>query len=63
MEKLRITLDELPLRARKLSECELTNVFGGCIGPLGHCSNYCDCCSMACDPTYSGGQFLGNYCG
>ena len=58
MEKLRITLDELPLRARKLSEGELTNVFGGCIGPwtIG-CQANSECCpGLSC----VGYQFMGS---
>ena len=45
-----ISLSELPARPEPLSPEDLSNVFGGCNGPMGMCwefnPNYC--CSKKC---------------
>ena len=47
--KSMIAIEDLPLRAKRLSENELGNVFGGCKknGTSG-CSNNKECCSGKC---------------
>jgi len=45
----RITLSELPARTRRLSDVELHDVFGGCLGHGRGCANNSDCCSGVCD--------------
>jgi hypothetical protein len=49
--KLRITCEELPLRAVTLTDREIANVFGGCRGCGSYCITKSDCCSgLACMP-------------
>jgi len=46
--RVRISLADLPLRARPLSNAELENVFGGC-GSAGRlCREQQDCCTSIC---------------
>jgi hypothetical protein len=39
-----ITLNELPLRSRKLSPEDVESVFGGCVHNGDPCKAACDCC-------------------
>ena len=46
--RLRITLSDLPPRARPLDAAQLKDVFGGCSHHLEGCRGNFDCCSGSC---------------
>ena len=50
---MKITIGELPPRARPLDAQEYADVFGGCSGHHGPCQKDGDCCQdMYCDKRY-----------
>ena len=47
-EKVVVKINELPVRAEKLSLEEASNLFGGCASSGEWCESSCDCCSETC---------------
>ena len=50
-QRVRISLTDLPPRARQRTDAQLENVFGGCSGRGETCHVDQDCCSNNCMPT------------
>ena len=50
MTMTRISLQDLPPRAQRLNEEQLSQVFGGCLGWHYYCKTSFDCCSKNCVP-------------
>lgn len=57
--KLRIEMEELPVRPRGLSPAEISTVFGGCLNIYGLqpgrlvCTSDSDCCApQKCQPSF-----------
>jgi hypothetical protein len=58
MASAKITMSELPLRAQRLSDGDIANVFGGCIGVYKcKCSKDSDCCQNYGRGTYCAGSY------
>ena len=55
--KIRITLEPLPPRSRKLDPQELSKVFGGCKPRYDPCFQNKDCCEEFC-LNQGGGRFM-----
>ena len=60
-EKSVLKLNELPLRAEKLTEEKISEIFGGCRSNFSECRKNSDCCSHECVP-FSKVQKTSNYC-
>ena len=45
-KELKIKIEELPLRAKKLNPDELPAVFGGCNSQYNVCISLSDCCNQ-----------------
>ena len=54
-QRLRISLSDLPARARPLGEDAIAKIFGGCVGEGQECRVDWDCCSITMNNTGSGG--------
>jgi hypothetical protein len=62
IRKLRITIEDLLIRARKLSTNELKDVFGGCSPLGGPCKTLSDCCTYTDGKMVRCAIFQGSYC-
>jgi len=57
-QRVRISLSDLPARARQLTDAQLQNVFGGCEGYGMTCRGDLDCCSGNCQPAPHQGRCM-----
>jgi hypothetical protein len=53
-----IAIGALPPRPRRLSEREISDIFGGCVGKGWKCDDDCDCCLA---PSYNNENYTA-YC-